>query len=76
MRELQNGQALIPILEKGADGIDKLNKGISENLILSEDARQAAEDYKISTAELPMVTIGSMAMVIPLLSRVTDFGSA
>lgn len=36
------------LLERGAEGIEKLNQGVNEGLILTPQAVQASEDYRMS----------------------------
>jgi hypothetical protein len=61
----KSGLEMGKLMEKGADGIGKLNDSISDNLILSESARQAAEDYTISTGELKDAWDGFVMQTAP-----------
>ena len=45
-------QAMVPILEKGGDGIRKINDGIAEGLLPTEEAIRQAEEYKIAVDNL------------------------
>jgi len=45
-------QTMVPILEKGGDGIRKINDGIAEGLLPTEEAIRQAEEYKIAVDNL------------------------
>ncbi len=68
----KSGLEMGKLLEKGSRGIDALNEGIDENLILTQDAIDAADEYKQSIDALndswmaTKVTVGQE--VVPVIT--------
>ena len=65
--------AMIPILEKGGEGIEKINDGIDEGLIPTEEAIKQAQAYKIAVDELSEVwDVFVYRVAPPVLNTLTD----